>query len=196
MVNLRFHSVTLTLPDTISSSSLVIGRRIWPSSLLLCQHLDINSESLVQGKRVLDLGSGTGIAAAMAVKCGAESVVMQDLGGEEGIREGQRKVMEVNGIGKGRYSQLGLMWGEAPSDESFEPVDLIVSSDTFYESTRTKNGHTRSHNIGFIEFESLGHSSVSSWCLMPLTTSINPASTSGNLSSLAFNRYNLRISPM
>ena len=53
------------------------GEYIWPASLVLCDFLKRNSE-LVRGKRVLELGSGTGIAGLYAAKLGAEHVTLTD----------------------------------------------------------------------------------------------------------------------
>lgn len=48
------------------------GEYVWPASLVMCEFLKRNPE-LVKGKRVLELGSGTGIVGLYAAKLGANN---------------------------------------------------------------------------------------------------------------------------
>ena len=134
MRSLWFGECEVLLPER-DTGSLVIGHRIWPSCLILCQYLTTLD---LQGKAVLDLGSGTGLASLMALKCGAKHVYLQDIPGDEEIRRIQGRLMEANGVEPGRYTTVPLMWGDPPTTTR-EGIDLIVSADTFYEETRTEH---------------------------------------------------------
>lgn len=109
----------------VTGSSQSIARRIWPSSLVICQYIQ---EKGVFGKRILDIGSGTGVAAAVALKKGASQVFLQDLPGEEDIWSSQQELMQLNGLKNG-FERLEMRWGDLVDVN----IDLIISADTFYE---------------------------------------------------------------
>jgi predicted nicotinamide N-methyase len=58
------------------------GGRVWASALLLSQEL-LNTPSIVEGKRVLELGAGCGATGLTAAACGANEVVLTD--GEQDV---------------------------------------------------------------------------------------------------------------
>ena len=126
--------LSIVLPEPSSHRTLSISRRLWPSSLLLCSWLALNRSS-ISGRRVLDLGSGSGICGLLAARLGAEYVVLQDVPGEGETGRVQRELFEANGLSA--YGQLGMWWGDIPPDP-IGPIDLIISSDTFYEQDRNK----------------------------------------------------------
>jgi len=52
---------------------------IWPPAIVLCKLLvDLAKRNLLQGKRILEIGSGTGIVGIVAALCGASSVMLTD----------------------------------------------------------------------------------------------------------------------
>lgn len=54
-----------------------IALRVWEGAIALCEHLTTNN--IVEGKTVLDLGSGTGITGLVAAELGAVKVLITDL---------------------------------------------------------------------------------------------------------------------
>lgn len=136
MPTLAFGDLKLKIPEPGDAGS-PIGCRLWPSSLLLCQYLYDHRSDLVGGKHIMDIGSGTGICGLMALTCGAARAWLQDLPGEDRIARIQRELMKGNGFGEDRYGTFPMRWGEAP--EWLPPIDLIISSDTFYEPARILN---------------------------------------------------------
>lgn len=130
-MSLWFGEREIWLPGR-NTGSLVIGHRIWPSCLILCQYL---ARLDLHGKTVLDLGSGTGLAALLALTSGARHVFLQDMPDDEEIRRIQAELMRLNGIKPDRYTIMPFLWGDIPSCAA--KIDLIVSADTFYEENRT-----------------------------------------------------------
>jgi predicted nicotinamide N-methyase len=54
------------------------GATVWPASLVLMRYLERHAATLMQGKRVIDLGSGTGITSIAAALLGAQHVICTD----------------------------------------------------------------------------------------------------------------------
>lgn len=135
MTSLKFGPVLLALPPTNDSDDArySISQAIWPASLVLCEYLSQHPD-LVKGTRVVDLGGGRGIASAVASLLGAQHVRIQELAGQADLSVMQDSLMQVNGIGKYRYSQWDYAWGDPIDNPSV--FDLLVSSDTFYDVKR------------------------------------------------------------
>lgn len=53
-----------------------LGGEVWPGAIVLCRYLEQNS--VVQGKRVVELGCGTGLCGIVCMKLGAKSVLLTD----------------------------------------------------------------------------------------------------------------------
>jgi len=100
------------------------GEYIWPASLFMCDFLKRNPE-LVKGKRVLELGSGTGIVGLYAAKLGATHVTLTDFI-DFNIECVKRNIKE-NGLGavsEPRWFRWGTTLGEQ--------WDVILGSDVTY----------------------------------------------------------------
>ncbi|KAL7576041.1 hypothetical protein ACA910_000828 [Epithemia clementina (nom. ined.)] len=54
------------------------GATVWPASMVLVKYLERHAHKLVQGKRVADLGAGTGVTSIAAAYFGAQEVVCTD----------------------------------------------------------------------------------------------------------------------
>jgi predicted nicotinamide N-methyase len=55
------------------------GLITWDGSVVLAKYLEKNAQKLVSGKRILELGSGTGLTGIAAVFLGAKNVLLTDL---------------------------------------------------------------------------------------------------------------------
>lgn len=75
----------------------------------------------LQGKRVLDMGSGTGVLAIVAAKLGAESVVAVEI--DEMAEESVRENIELNGV----VDKVKSIWGDASSIVGME-FDIILAN--------------------------------------------------------------------
>ncbi|KAJ4422752.1 hypothetical protein N0V82_002531 [Gnomoniopsis sp. IMI 355080] len=122
----------------------VTGHRTWEAAFHLGQYLCINRH-LVKGKRVLELGAGTGYNSVLCAKhLGAAHVMASD--GSEEVLENLSDNFAVNGC---RYnynpssdaviSPKLLKWGHAlmgteePEWNGGRPVDLILGADITYD---------------------------------------------------------------
>lgn len=100
------------------------GEYIWPAGLFMCDFLKRNSE-LVKGKRVLELGSGTGIVGLYAAKLGASHVTLTDF--IDFNIEGIKRNIKENGLAQVTEPRW-FKWGPSLEDQ----WDVILGSDVTY----------------------------------------------------------------
>jgi len=91
----------------------------WGSGQALARHL-LDRPELVRGKRVVDLGSGSGIASLAAARAGAAHVLALDLDPQS------RRATALNASLNGLEIETS---GEAP-----EEWDLMLAADVLYET--------------------------------------------------------------
>eukprot|EP00756_Hemistasia_phaeocysticola_P045924 Hpha_TRINITY_DN1967_c0_g1::TRINITY_DN1967_c0_g1_i1::g.31054::m.31054 len=87
------------------------GGSCWPSALALSNALAQGECGQVRGRRVLELGSGTGLVGLVAARLGAQ-VCLTDLESEELQKLAQRNV-DRNDVG-GSCEVSPLVWGRVP----------------------------------------------------------------------------------
>lgn len=93
----------------------------WASGQVLARYL-LDNPQLVAGRRVLDFGSGSGIAAIAAAKAGAKHVIACDL--DPDARLATLHNAKLNEV------RLAIV---ADFDSVTEPVDLILAADVLYD---------------------------------------------------------------
>ncbi|KAF4728892.1 hypothetical protein FOZ62_010399 [Perkinsus olseni] len=98
---------------------------VWDSSVVLAKLFE-NNPDLVRGKRVLELGSGTGLGGISAALCGAQEVVLTDLPYATPLL---RKSIELNGVA-GRVKAEVLDWANPPVGHL--GFDLVIASDIIW----------------------------------------------------------------
>lgn len=120
------------------------GLRTWEAALHLGQYLSINSH-LVAGKRVLELGAGTGYLSILCAKMlGAAHVTSSD--GSEEVVEKLGDNFSLNGLewdynvsSSTRLRPKLLKWGHAlvgteePEWNGGQKVDLVIGADVTYD---------------------------------------------------------------
>ncbi|MDX1635931.1 MAG: 50S ribosomal protein L11 methyltransferase [Marinobacter sp.] len=94
----------------------------WASGQALASHLLANPE-LVQGRRVLDFGSGSGIVAIAAMLAGARQAIACDL--DPAARAAAQANAALNGVTVAVCDH----WSQRP-----EELDLILAADVLYDS--------------------------------------------------------------
>lgn len=86
------NSISVTIQEGALGQG--VGAKVWSAALVLCQELTDHPSQLVQGKQVLELGSGCGVCGILAAQLGAERVVLTDYADD--VLELLKKCMHLN----------------------------------------------------------------------------------------------------
>ncbi|KAF6827158.1 hypothetical protein CPLU01_09231 [Colletotrichum plurivorum] len=132
--------VTLLESRSLISASGTTGLRTWEAALHLGQYLCAN-RGVVEGKRVLELGAGTGyLAIVCANHLGAACVVASD--GSDDVINNLPESFFLNGLqGSERVRATELRWGHAlvgTEDREWnegEAVDVVIGADITYDQS-------------------------------------------------------------
>ncbi|KAF4042582.1 Lysine methyltransferase [Phytophthora infestans] len=116
----------------------ISGTRLWTGSHFLSRYLWRHPE-LVRGKRVLELGAGTGICSIVSSKLGAVKCLATD--GDEEVVELLAKNVQVNEA-EDVVTARSLFWGDEPSAQTLlkefpgalTDVDVVLAGDVLYKS--------------------------------------------------------------
>jgi len=95
----------------------------WAGGSALARFL-LDDPARVRGRRVLDLGSGSGLCAIAAARCGARSVLARDL---------DPFALAALAINARRNGVVITAAGGDPLDEPAPDVDVILAADLWYE---------------------------------------------------------------
>jgi hypothetical protein len=120
-------SITLLESRSIISSSRTTGLRTWEATLHLSRFLcNPEGSQFVQGKRVLELGAGTGLVSLLCAKyLAAEKVIATD-GSQEVVAALEENIF-LNGLDTIPKIQSRMFrWGMAPDDME---VDIVIGAD-------------------------------------------------------------------
>jgi predicted nicotinamide N-methyase len=131
--------ITLLESRFTLSAAGTTGLRTWEASLPFGQYLCANPE-IVRGRRVLELGAGTGYLSILCAKyLGAEHVVASD--GSDDVINHMPDNLFLNGLqGSDKVLPMDLKWGHAlvGTEESHwnggRTVDVVVGADVTYDS--------------------------------------------------------------
>mmetsp|Transcript_35900 Transcript_35900/g.43352 ORF Transcript_35900/g.43352 Transcript_35900/m.43352 type:complete len:278 (+) Transcript_35900:144-977(+) len=154
-----------------------VGAVVWEAELVLCRYLEACSRPDVatsssrcvypeyidlKGKRVLELGAGTGLAGMLCAMFGASEVVLTDR--EEilditfdNIRDNMSYALDEASSNAGSHSNAGsdgalksaqpritgvngkiviqpLLWGQGEEEKLQQPFDVVLAADLLYNS--------------------------------------------------------------
>lgn len=88
----------------------------------------------LQNKRVLEIGSGTGLPGIVAAKCGAKVTLSDSVTLPKSLSHLKRSCQLNNLVLNKNIDLIGLTWGLFLHNfDAHGPVDLILGSDCFYE---------------------------------------------------------------
>lgn len=110
----------------------LLGLDVWPAAITLCDYLSKN-ESVVCGKRVIELGAGVGLPCLIAGKIGASKGFISDYDSRV-VDHAHKNAIEC---GLGHVCQgLVLDWRhlESLSDEYKHSFDVVLAADVMYIS--------------------------------------------------------------
>ncbi|OON14305.1 hypothetical protein X801_09904 [Opisthorchis viverrini] len=130
-MSLYVHQVTCTFTNLFEGSfgsDVQYGRYTWRCAEALSQYIVGNCEQ-VHGKRILELGAGTGLCGLVASLCGASWVTFSD---RDHTLEGDLlRSAQSNGITQ--FDFCVLDWEFPTRYWRPRPFDLILASDTLFD---------------------------------------------------------------
>ncbi|TQD94200.1 hypothetical protein C1H46_020152 [Malus baccata] len=129
------HSLSIFQSPSSLNTPGVTGAVMWDSGVILGKFLEHASDAEllpIQGKKVVELGSGCGLVGCIAALLGGQ-VVLTDLPDRLRLL---RKNIEVNlrhGDMRGSAKVMEFTWGDDPDPElTVPPPDLVLGSDVIY----------------------------------------------------------------
>ncbi|XP_077247181.1 S-adenosyl-L-methionine-dependent methyltransferases superfamily protein [Tasmannia lanceolata] len=127
----------LTISQSPSSMSTpgVTGAVMWDSGVVLGKFLEQAVDSgmlLLQGKKVVELGSGCGLVGCIAALLGAQ-VVLTDLPDRLRLLKKNIEANVEDGNASGSATVCELEWGDDPDCKLIDPLpEFILGSDVIY----------------------------------------------------------------
>ena len=127
----------ITIRQTMTTGEMwrvSTGSTVWGGGVVLQRYIEGLGADFWQGKRVIELGTGTGLGGISAARLGA-SVLATDRDGEV------LQLAEMNARANGASDRFGtslLEWGPAPSDGGAaepayaQPWDVVIGADLTY----------------------------------------------------------------
>lgn len=101
---------------------------VWDSAVVLGTYMDSNAH-LIQGKKVLELGAGTGLAGLVAASLGADVTVTE----REEAMPHLKSTVENNTVGKSwSITSLVVDWTDDHNTDSVQDYDIIIGADIIY----------------------------------------------------------------
>lgn len=105
------------------------GLMVWAGSYALCSFI-VEHCRVLEGKSVIELGTGCGLLGSLAALCGAQDVILTD--SNEGALELARQTIEANETGN-RARVKYFDW--CASEEDSMLADMVIASEVIYPST-------------------------------------------------------------
>lgn len=122
---------------------LCFGMYLWPSAALLARFV-LDAPQTVSGKRVLELGAGTGLSGIVAAGlCSPACVTLTDLPGAV-LANLQRNVRaNLGAFGSVPVTAAPLSWSDAPREIAGAPAawcfDVVLAADCLYAESQVGN---------------------------------------------------------
>ncbi|GMS89807.1 hypothetical protein PENTCL1PPCAC_11982, partial [Pristionchus entomophagus] len=115
------------------------GFKVWECARDLCELIEQEPE-IVKGKNVLELGCGAGLPSIVALKEGAETVLMQDFNGPV-LECFTLENVRLNGLDTGRCHFVAGPWTQLRETVPERSADVILSSETIYNENDYESLH-------------------------------------------------------
>lgn len=142
----RFGDIQLELADPKGDDNRkLFSHFLWNSGLQLAEFIEEDEKWDVKGKKVLELGAGSGLSGLVAARAGAETVIITDYPAPEVVANIRKNVeknipedMRVGSEGKAaRCWVQGHGWGELSEDDHFAQehkasFDIILVADCLW----------------------------------------------------------------
>ena len=129
-------SITFLENRATISAGGTTGIRTWEAALHLGEYLCREQPALVQGKRVLELGAGTGYVSVLCAKhLGAAACVATD--GAVEVVHSLPANLQLNGLDGTAVASRELAWGPTPPDwaqDAAAPFDVVLGADITFDA--------------------------------------------------------------
>ncbi len=123
------------------------GSTVWGGGVALQRHLQQLGPSYFEGKRVLDLGTGTGLAAITAADLGAQVVATdRDDAVLQLATRNARENLDADALS--RFSTLQLTWGKPLPPGMDSNLDLVIGADLTYNKESWPDLVTTLQSVG------------------------------------------------
>jgi len=134
-------TITLFEARNLVAASGTTGLRTWEAALHLGNYLCTNSDNLVRGKSILELGAGTGYVSVLCAKhLGATNAIATD--GSDDVVASLSTNFYLNGLqdsssieGKELRWGQALIGGEHPEWNAGRSIDLVLGADLTYDGS-------------------------------------------------------------
>jgi len=134
-------TITLLEARNLVAASGTTGLRTWEAALHLGNYLCANSESLVRGKSILELGAGTGYVSILCAKLLEASYVMATDGSDDVVASLSTNFylndLQDSTLIEGKELNWGqaLVGGEDPQWNGGRGIDLVLGADLTYDGS-------------------------------------------------------------
>ena len=109
------------------------GQVVWNAGALLAEHMALRlGPNFFAGKRVLELGCGTGLPGIVAARLGASRLVLTDGTAEVLARAKQNAAANLRDV---PWAAQQLLFGEVTPEELAGKFDVLIASDVLYQSS-------------------------------------------------------------
>ena len=128
-------AVTLLENRYLLAASGTTGRRTWEAAIHLARYLSSDTGLRhVHGKRVMELGAGTGLVSILAVKhLNAERGWATD--GSDEVVDALTENALLNGVSLDALSTVKLSWGQDDQTLEASRIDTVIGADIVGEPT-------------------------------------------------------------
>ncbi|EQC40720.1 hypothetical protein SDRG_01792 [Saprolegnia diclina VS20] len=131
------------LIDEVGNTGQGTGLTIWDGSVVLAKYLEQQprgSPHSVAGRRVIELGAGTGLVGLAAAFCGADDVLLTDLAytlanTNHNIALNKERLRALHPTQTTRAAELDWFHRDFPSSLQLDAADVILGSDIVWVET-------------------------------------------------------------
>ena len=111
------------------------ARWVWPGALRAAEWLCDRGPEWIRGKRVVELGAGTGMLGIVAARLGAASVVLTDAPSELALLRHNAQRANETRAETCETSVAPLAWGDSRAIADLAPpFDVVLCSDVLYQN--------------------------------------------------------------
>lgn len=129
-LSLPHHKISVQVHQNVNTG---LHGVVWDAAVALSTFLDKHADTFIVRKRILELGSGTGLVGLTASFLHATSVTLTDLPTALPLLQQSIMLNERNDTSPCSVLLHAYEWGTTPSFAKWNDFDLILCSDCLYD---------------------------------------------------------------